>query len=137
MNFYETARSNYFAVKDSAAFQYELERVPGIMAKEQDGLWCLLMDEGVPAWIESEDGDPFSEDGSFDLQEFLAGHLVDGHVAVVMASGYEGMRYVSGYAFAVNSIGEARWVSLSDIYALAEELRSDTNDAPGVTQASY
>jgi hypothetical protein len=97
------------------------------------------MHEGVPSYSEpeSDEAGHLDEYEEFDLERFLARHLVEGHVAVVMASGYEGMRYVSGSAWAVNSDGESRWISLEGIYALAEELRLDTDGAPEVTEASY
>jgi transcriptional antiterminator Rof (Rho-off) len=67
----------------------------------------------------------------FDFALLLAAHLADGEVAVAMEAGAEKLRYVNGFAFAVNAAGDVRSVSLDDIYALAEDL------GPNVTVAQY
>ena len=48
-----------------------------------------------------------------------------------MEAGHEKLRYISGYAEAINAKGERRTVSLSDIYGLARELGSN------ITEATY
>lgn len=71
---------------------------------------------------------------SLDLAEFLVPHLAPKEVAVVMKIGNEKMRYLNGYAMAVNSRGETRQIALYSIYNLAEEL----TDEPGrITAAEY
>ena len=55
------------------------------------------------------------------LQE-LAKHLVDGWVAVMVEVGAEKLRYVTGYACAVNSKGKIKTVSIDEIYKKAENL---------------
>jgi hypothetical protein len=127
-NYYASARSNYFQVKDPDAFRKWVWSVGGL------GLWEKGTGEGEvlmfgiydnggdacgwPSWaIDEETG----LDVEVDLAGNLAEHLQEGSVAVLMEAGAEKLRYVTGYAFAVNHKGETVHISLSDIYALAAE----------------
>lgn len=62
------------------------------------------------------------------IPDLVAAHLVDGDVAVFLEVGAEKMRYLGGIAYAVNSQGESRTVSLEDIYEQAKPL-GDATDA--------
>ena len=63
--------------------------------------------------VEYEQDDFFNE---------LAEQLVDGEVAVMMEAGAEKLRYVSGWAIAINSKGKRVVVGLDDIYKKAQKL---------------
>jgi len=121
-NYIGTARSNYFHVKDTEKFSEFCDRIDVEMISKPDGrvgFLCTQDDTGsLQRWAEDEDGETID----VDLCAELAPHLKDGEVAVMMESGYEKFRYVTGYAMAVNSKGETRQVDLGDIYKLAKEI---------------
>lgn len=120
MNYVETARSNYFAVKDRAAFEAWAEDLDLAVIENYDLVGFLSENEqGIPNERWNEDLGDFEE---FDFYGELRQHLVPGHVAVVMAVGYEGMRYLTGRAVAVNAKGTIRSLSLDDIYGKARVL---------------
>lgn len=128
-NYYGTARTNYFAVKDAKAFEEEMAKYPVevITGKTDDGKETLygLMDanEDGGGWDWSYWDDETDEDVEIDWADVFARHLVDGWVAILMETGAEKYRYLSGWAMAVNSKGETREVVLSrDIDKLAHEL---------------
>jgi len=139
-DWYGHARSNYFRVKDLNAFRKAMEPLDDISIHGkgdrseilEDGFICLLVDNGDkggwPAWLYNEVTD---EDYEVELTKVIAEHLVDGDVAILMECGAEKLRYVTGWAVAVNSKGEEKGVSLDDIYQLAATL------GPNVTPVSY
>lgn len=128
-NYYATARSNYFAVKDEEAFKdwvmsvglevYE-QITPGgstlfmIAPSDMDdcGAWPSGREDKDDEWVE------------IDLLDELSVHLADEHVAVLMEVGNEKLRYVNGFAQAVNNKGEYVQLSLNDIYEKAASLGS-------------
>lgn len=141
-NYYGVARTNYFAVKDAEAFKNEMANyaVEVITRKGEDGvtLYGLMdtdSDGGGWNWsyvaeLEGEDGEIIETDLEIDWTEVFARHLVDGWVAILMETGAEKYRYVSGYALAVNSKGESHEINLSrDIAKLALELGENVTDA--------
>ena len=68
--------------------------------------------------------------GDYDsLHTMVAAHLIEGDVAVFMEVGSEKMRYLAGDTVAVNSAGDSRRVSLSDIYGAAKSLGATVTDA--------
>lgn len=119
-NFYGTARSNYFKVKDANAFKAWVETVPGLGFWEHEGTFGIYSDcPDSGCWPSARWDD--DEDEYFDLVAELAEHLADGEVAVLMEAGAEKLRYISGWAVAVHSSGEYVCVSLDDVYKLAVE----------------
>ena len=64
-----------------------------------------------------------------DIMDVVAKHLVDDWVAIFMESGAEKVRYVSGYAVAVNNKGGRETVSLHSIYPLAATLGTYATEA--------
>ena len=142
-NYYGVGRTNYFAVKDAKAFEAEMADYPVevITRKDEDGKKVLygLMDanEDGGGWVWShyrtltdEDGNEEWADFEIDWTDVFARHLVDGWVAILVETGAEKYRYVSGYALAVNSKGETREINLSrDIDKLAQELGENVTDA--------
>jgi hypothetical protein len=136
-NYYESARTNYFAVKDDNEFRKEMENIDGVTVVEKKSedtdrtLFALLADyEGFPTsrYVEDE-GDWVS----FELFEggIVQEHLAHGWVCVYMGSGAEKLRYIEGYAVAFNSDGDVRVININDIYELSKELGNK------ITRAEY
>jgi hypothetical protein len=149
-NYYATMRSNYFKVKDPDRFASFVGRCGLTLIRQAlttEGWWELASAEDcrvtgakrrrwktVEAWLhgfhgDGESGVPGSIDDpktgdpkDIDFFGLLAKHLVPGQVAVVMEAGAEKMRYVCGYAWAVNAAGKVNEVSLGEIYKKAEKL---------------
>jgi hypothetical protein len=133
-NYTGAARTNYFRVKDRDAFNDALQDLDVTISEQNSDpqFVCLLAtgtDDGCfPSWVYNEDTDDHDD---IDLPGLIADHLVDGDVAIIMEAGHEKLRYVSGWALAVNSKGETVQVTLNDIYDKAKTL-GDT-----ITDASY
>ncbi|PPQ35575.1 hypothetical protein SAMN06265338_12622 [Rhodoblastus acidophilus] len=119
-NYYGDCRSNYFAVKNEAAFkawiaQYAVKLIThgalfGFVSDDQSG--------GVPR--------RFEDDDAIDIDSEIAQHLADNQVCVIMEAGAEAARYISGSAIAIHANGESFSINLSDIYAqVAEEFGDD------------
>lgn len=132
--YYATARSNYFQVKDIKAFQDAMDEhnvevwvqeptestepvLVGVTPEDSDGWPSVVFNEITQ---ECEDVDFFS---------LVASHLVEGSVAIFMEVGAEKLRYVLGYAHAINSAGQSVNVSLNDIYTAAKTLGTSITDA--------
>jgi hypothetical protein len=116
------SRSNYFRVKDEAAFRAwaeDLELVVVADAQGRLGFYSNADDGGFPSWRYKEDQE---EEQAVDLVAELGEHLEDTEVAVLMSAGHEKARYVSGYAVALNSEGKHVSFSLFDIYEKAAEI---------------
>lgn len=120
-NYMGSARSNHFRVRDEAAFLHWVESLPGVMARMDDGnpeRFALLVEDGDgggwPNWRYEERTE---DEGELDIYAELAGHLADGEVAILQEVGAEKLRYLVGYAVAVNYRGETLAVSIDDIYA--------------------
>lgn len=130
--YYESARSNYFLVKDIDAFKQELESVKSldieIQKRDNKDYVCLLNknENGFP-WDAYDD--ILGEYVELDWESIFAKHLQDGSVAIVMGAGAEKLRYIHGYAIAFNNKGETKMLHLTDIYKLAEELGTDIQKA--------
>jgi len=135
-NYIAHCRTNYFKVKDPTRFSADLLNVPDIKFEESNGTFVLYGDNpdgaGWPCMLD-DDSDP---DGwvDFNLPLFVANYLADDEVAIFMEVGHEKLRYLVGYAIAVNSKGETHAVSLNDIYELASEM-TDTPET--ITSAEY
>lgn len=130
-DWYGTARSNYFHVKDAAVFKEVFGAYDVTIVDGTEGRFALISDNeygGWPGWVYPEDGgDPVE----LDIAALLSEHLAPGAVAVLMEVGAEKARYVTGWALAVNERNEQRYVNLDSIYELAQELGEN------VTTAAY
>lgn len=123
-----TARSNYFRVKDKQKFaawceSLKLTPIQEIDNTTRDTLHGFLVNTGngaVPTHRDDEEMDFFGE---------LSTHLADEEVSIVVEIGAEGMRYLSGFADAVNSKGEVVSVCLDDIYEKAAKLGNNLTEA--------
>jgi len=120
-NYYEKARTNYFKVKDAAAFQKYLDLFGSIdlAVNEKTGQYALIFDEasGVPSFYLNDD----DEDIEVDFIDDVSKHLTDDSILVLQAIGNEKMRYLTGYAVAVNNKGESVSISIDNIYKMAQE----------------
>ena len=129
-SYYSVARTNYFAVTNRPLFADVCDRW-GVEAITHDddsalvGFICTGDEDGFPAGYRDEDGDLVEAD----IVAALAPLLVKGHVAVGMESGHEAFRYVAGVAWAVNSRGERRIVTIDDIYDQATALGDHITEA--------
>ena len=133
-NYYESSRSNYAKVKDKEAFRAFLERFGGAveMIEDDKGRVGFLAQEGIPFTYMPDDSG--SEPEEVDFVSELAGHLADHEVMIVMGTGYEKMRYLVGYAVAINNKKERREIDLAQIYEMAKQL---TRKPKRITRAEY
>jgi hypothetical protein len=124
-DYYATARSNYFQVKDPDALRRKLAGldIDVLTDDPQDPQRVVLLcrsDHG--SWPNSRYDENADDDVEVDLAAIIAQHLTDGQVAVLMESGAEKLRYIGGLAVAVNNRGEQVSLSLEDIYERAKHL---------------
>ena len=135
-NYYGQFRSNYFHVKDVEAFKAWADRVDvRVLKKETNQMWMVcssdMSDSGgipdtedlptgtatkPPGWTDEEFADEFRQ---FDFLKELSQHLAKYEIAIVMETGSEKLRYLHGWAGAINSEGKRLEVSISDIYKKA------------------
>ncbi len=134
-NYYGSARSNYFIVKDADVFEKALEHVPDIEIDKEGDKYCILVTGGdFGGWPSSIWDDEKDIAINIDVPVLVSEHLVDGEVAIFMESGAEKLRYVIGYAVAINNKGETVAIGLDSIYDMAEELTTRPRD---ITRAEY
>jgi hypothetical protein len=130
-NWYGKSRSNYFQVKDRAAFDALMELYEVEVIEKDGGVGFLARTEfgTIPTREAEEEGDdPIS------LADEIADHLAENQVCVIMEAGAEKLCYVSGFATAISWTGESVNISLDDIYKLAQdEFGGDAQ----ITQAIY
>jgi hypothetical protein len=118
------ARSNYFAVKDEAAFRALIAKTDlGIFEGTAENAGKLAVhasnaDHGT--WPSMYYDEEQEEEVTFDMVDLIQPHLADGEVVVLMEVGAEKMRYLGGWALAFdNTDREPVRVALDDIYELA------------------
>lgn len=131
-NYYATTRSNYFRVKNTEAFlDWCSERSLEHWAGGRENFHAISADNGDysgwPSWDHAEDHE-------IDFAAELAEHLDPRDVAVLLESGSEKLRYITGVATAVHPNGETVTITLADIYKEAQEAFGDDMT---VTEAIY
>lgn len=122
-NWYGTARSNWFRVKDEPGFRAWVKKWDLYLAEREDNgvkTFALFRPEnsdtgGWPSWSEDEDGDEIEFDMAADLPPLLA----DGEIVIKMECGAEKLRYITGSAEAIHADGRSCFILLSDIYERA------------------
>ncbi len=121
-NWYGTARTNYFMVKDAAAFKAWVDSLPScVLIENDDGAFGFYVDSEDSGGFPSERYDEANDDYvDIDLADELVPHLADGEVAILMEAGAEKARYITGYALAVAWDGRNTSVDLCDIYDKAQ-----------------
>lgn len=130
-NWYGSSRTNYFRVKDADAFRRAMEQFEvDVWNKEGDatlfGLGANTEDGGWPSYDMETDED-------FDFADKVSPHLAEGEICVMQTIGAEKLRYLSGFATAINHLGERVDVSIRDIYQLAK----DKFKVEHITEATY
>ena len=127
-NYYGQTRTNYFAVKDPEAFKQEISKFPVELIEEvKDGVTLygfIDNDENGAGFITEYWNEETDDTVEINLEDFFMRHLEDDYVAIVIHSGAEKYRYISGDVVAYNNKGESVSVNLTDIYDLAEKLGS-------------
>ena len=133
-NYYGQARTNYFQVKDLKAWREELSNYPVELIEQKDDDGTIKVgfmdanDDG--AGLDWQLYDEEGNETEIDWTDLLARHLADNEVAIIMETGAEKYRYLSGWAMAVNNKKETREISLAkDIYTLAQELGENVTGA--------
>jgi len=120
-----SARSNYFQVKDPNALRRELGDFD-IEVRNDDpenpNRVVLLCDSEYGSWPSWRYDEQAADDVELDVAALVAGHLTPGEVAVLIESGAEKLRFIGGYAVAVNSSGDQVHLSLEEIYERAKPL---------------
>jgi len=134
-NYYETARTNYFQVKDLEKFEKWVEQFGNPSVEKgyhnNDGKICLLWgDDGYQDWGYDEDHEETNES----FRDGVGDFLMKDSILVVMGAGNEKMRYVQGWAYAVNHKGECESISIDEIYGMAEQRWGDDVT---ITRAEY
>ena len=128
------SRSNYFRVKDEAAFRSWAEDLDLAVLtddKGRFGIHATTADGGWPCWL-TDEGD---EEVEIDLAAELAPHLANGEIAILMEIGYENTRHMTGRAVALNNEGNCVEIELSDIYEKAAALFGI--DVDSISAATY
>lgn len=119
-NYMGSARSNYFRVRSETAFLGWVETLPGVVARREDGdperLALFVEDADGAGWPNWRYDESTGDEEELDLYYELAGHLADGEVAILQEVGAEKLRYLVGYAVAVNHRGETLAVSIDEVY---------------------
>jgi hypothetical protein len=136
-NYYASARSNYFRVKDKEKF---IQEFPGNYGVTDDGLifeerngkeyCCILFDEGIETWTTSDETGKIED---INWATFFAKHLEEDSVAVFFEAGSEKLRYIIGMAEAYNHKGDCISLNLRDIYFLIQDTWGDVE----ATEAEY
>ena len=118
-NWYGTARSNYFKVKNIEVFKEFTDSVGLDLHMKDDMVMIHPSNTEDGAWPSSYYDDEIDDYEELDLTTEISLHLQAGQVAVLMEVGAEKLRYVTGYTVAVYSNGETVQISLDDIYEKA------------------
>lgn len=124
-NYIGLARSNYFAVRDEKKWEafcerFELEPITSHhtgTGKVLRGFIC--QGNGIPTDIYDEARDTWIE---IDFAAELSEQIEPGWVAIIQEIGYEKMRYLIGFAIAINHQNEQTQINLGNIYEDADWL---------------
>jgi hypothetical protein len=121
MNYEGVSRMNYVKVVDVTAWKQFCTRW-GLQFTENSKGVGFLSESPVPTAL------PGGDEPDVPFLNELATHLQDEEVAVVEEVGREGMRYLTGYAWAINNKGRTRSVTIDRIYKLAAQLGKNVSD---------
>ncbi len=130
---YGSARSNYFRVKDIDEFRklcklWNITLITDEKNPPRVGFLCENNNGGLPnyRYEDSECGEEFDFD--YFLSE-LSALLMDDEVAVMVEAGVEKLCYVTGCAVAINSKGDKCSISLDEIYERAKAIGENITKA--------
>ena len=123
-DWYGTARSNYFKVRDNEAFKVFMQDLSSMITEynDADNTWWIRADDygngGFDWTIYDEDFEP---DDSVNAMDEFASHLQEGEVAIFLEAGAEKLRYITGNALSIAWTGEITEINLADIYEFVAE----------------
>lgn len=123
------ARSNYFHVKDVAAFEDDMANYEVEVWHRDDDFVGLTPTTEYGSWPDGSYNEDMDEYHEIDFPAIVATHLVADSVAIFMEIGNEKLRFVRGVAEAINAAGERAVISLDDIYEAAKNLGSEVSFA--------
>lgn len=125
-NYICSARSNYFRVKDRAAFEKEMADFEVQVVEDREGRLALLnVHPDGGGWPMFRFNEKSGVDEEIDFFELVASYLAGDEVAVFVEAGAEKLRYIVGYAVAINAAGQREELSLNEIYGRARKLGSN------------
>lgn len=150
-NYYASARTNYFAVRDVPAFKAFVAQFPDVTVvsttvgdrhldpdrfphlSPDTPLFALLFNSevGIPTQVFDSQNDEWDAWDDIDFPGALAEHLAPGWVAELREVGAEKLRYLIGYTIAINSEGQRVEYDLDSIRKAACAL------GPFYTEPSY
>jgi hypothetical protein len=138
-NFCGSGRSNYFKVKDPEKFKEWMSNFGDLSLHKHDddpldNQFCILVDSECGDVPNEQCVDGEDEYKEIDFFQELAKFLEDDEVVIFMHCGAEKLRYLSGYATAVNNKGEEKTLAFHHIYELAKGL---TSKPENITECSY
>lgn len=119
-----TSRTNWFNVKDEAAFRAALnpfENIVEIATRSGDDKLMLSAEHNDDGTFPSAYFDKNDECQELVFHELVAEHLTDGEVAVFMSAGADKLRFVGGSAIAIDNTLKSVEICLSQIYDKAKE----------------
>ncbi|MGV8846051.1 MAG: hypothetical protein ACOH1Y_17910 [Propionicimonas sp.] len=116
------ARSNYFQVKDAAAFQAEFAKYEVKIETNKDGAVALFSVEEFGGWPTNVLNETTDDWDDIDIPRLVADHLADDEVAVFQEIGNEKMGYLTGSARAINNKFKEVVINIDSIYTQAEHL---------------
>ena len=137
-DWYGTARSNYVKIKDMDGLKAAIEPFPISISKgddENEGKVCFLSDDGDSGGWPGHAYDEDDNEIEFDPAVQICPFMEDDQVLVMMESGAEKLRYITGNAMAFNAKGDSVRVNLNDIYKKAAETFGASAD--DITAAEY
>lgn len=123
-NYQPTWRSNYFRVRDRAAFDawisaYDSDIIVETRSRDGHEEIALLQhpdsENGIPVFLPNPDGDVMEDVMEVNFPAELAEHLAADSVAILQEVGHERVRYVYGYAVAIRADGRTLDLSLGDL----------------------
>lgn len=118
-DWYGACRTNEVEVMDVEAVEKIFEPFQITVERRGDNRVALFSDDeygGYPssAWVETDDGDD-DDELEFDFS-LIVPQLIHGQVLIVMCSGAEKLRYVTGEALAIAWDGRTTYIDINDIY---------------------
>ena len=121
-----TARSNFFRVKNKAAFKkWSSSRELGVWEEgtgEKKKFAIYADGPNEDGWPTTLYNEKTEKEIDVDIEGELVEHLKDGSVAVLMTTGSMGYEDLYGYAVAINSKGEEVRIDVHEIYDRAASL---------------
>ena len=122
-NYMALVRSNYIKVKDVSAWKAFCKRwglTPIEDSQKRQGFTGEELEDGLRTdyVLDQETG----EEKEADFFKEISQELASGQVAIIIQIGWEKMRYLTGWAWAINSKGVNKRSDLSDIYKVAEKM---------------